>query len=67
MKVMNSAMVFKETYIDSEETLVSSVKNESIEKISDHYDEPEFFFRGAVLGLLLCLPFWIVIFWLIIR
>jgi hypothetical protein len=66
MKAMNSAMVFGENHIDSEKTLVSSVKNEPLEGFSDHYDEPEFFFRGAVLGLLLCLPFWAVIFWLII-
>jgi hypothetical protein len=67
MKEMNSAMFIEATYIESEETLVPSVKNESMEGSSDHYDEPGFFFRGAVFGLLLCLPFWIVIFWLIIR
>jgi hypothetical protein len=67
MKAMNSSMVFEEAHIDIEDTLVTPVIAESLEGISDPYDEPAFFFRGAVFGLLLCLPFWIAIFWLIIQ
>jgi hypothetical protein len=65
MKAMNSAMVLEEAHIDSEERFVPSSKAESLEGVADHYDEPGFFFKGAVFGLLLCLPIWAVIFWLI--
>jgi hypothetical protein len=67
MKAMNSAMSFEEGHTDSEETFVPSVNPESLEMITDHYDEPGFFFRGAGFGLLLCLPFWAVLFWLIVH
>lgn len=67
MKAMNSAVVFEEAHVDSEETFVPPVKAESSEKVVEHYDDPGFFFKGAVFGLLLCLPFWAAIFWLIIR
>jgi hypothetical protein len=67
MKAMNSSMVFEEAHIDIEDTFVTPVKAESLEGIGDPYDEPGFFFRGAAFGLLLCLPFWIAIFWLIIK
>ena len=66
MKAMNSAMVIEETDIDPEGTFVPSVNAKSMEEFSDRYEEPEFFFKGAVFGLLLCVPFWAVIFWLII-
>ncbi|MEJ2658661.1 MAG: hypothetical protein P8012_15985 [Desulfobacterales bacterium] len=66
MKAINSATVLKETHIDSKEALVSSVEIETMGRISDHHDNSVFFFKGAVLGFLLCLPFWTVIVWLII-
>ena len=66
MKAINSAVVLEESHIDLEKTFLPSVLNESREGFSDHSDEPGFFFRGAVFGLLFCLPFWAVIFWLII-
>ncbi|MBW2603385.1 MAG: hypothetical protein JRE28_03570 [Deltaproteobacteria bacterium] len=66
MEAINSAIVFEETHVASKEELMSSVDKETTETLTDHYDEPGYFFRGAVLGLILCLPFWAVIFWFII-
>ncbi len=67
MKATNSAIVFEETHVASKEELVSSVDNnkETVESLMDHYDEPSYFFRGAIFGLILCLPFWAAIFWFI--
>ena len=65
MKATNSAMVFEETHVASEEALVSLVDKETVESLMDHYDEPSYFFRGAIFGLILCLPFWAAIFWFI--
>jgi hypothetical protein len=31
----------------------------------DNYDEPMYFFKGVVLGLLFCLPIWTILIWLI--
>jgi hypothetical protein len=67
MKAMNSAMVLGETHIESEETFAPECKTESSEGVIDYNDEPGFFFKGAAFGLLLCLPFWAVIFWLAVR
>lgn len=67
MKAMNSAMVLEETHIESEETFAPECKAESSEGVIDYNDEPGFFFKGAAFGLLLCLPFWAVIFWLAVR
>jgi hypothetical protein len=57
MEAINSAIVFEETHIASKEALVSSVDKETVESFIDHYDEPSYFFRGAIFGLILCLPF----------
>ncbi len=65
MKATNSAMVFEETHVVSKEALVSLVDKETVESLMEHYDEPSFFFRGAIFGLILCLPFWAAIFWFI--
>ena len=67
MKAMNSAMVLEETHIQSEKTFAPECKTESSEGVIDYNDEPGFFFKGAAFGLLLCLPFWAVIFWLAVR
>jgi len=65
MEAINSAIVFEETHVATKETLVSSVDKETVEGFMDHYDEPGYFFRGAVFGLILCFPFWALIFWFI--
>ena len=67
MKATNSAMVFEETHITSKEKLASLVDKETVEKPMDHYEEPGYFFRGAVIGFILCIPFWAAIFWLVTR
>ena len=65
MEAINSAIVFEETHVASKEELATSVDIESMENFMDHYDEPSYFFRGVIFGLILCLPFWAAIFWFI--
>lgn len=65
MEAINSGIVFEESHVASKEELVSSVDMESMESLMDHYDEPSYFFKGAIYGMILCVPFWTVIFWLI--
>ena len=65
MEAINSAIVFEDTHVASKEESASSVDIELVENFMDHYDEPSYFFRGAIFGLILCVPFWAVIFWLI--
>lgn len=65
MEAVNSAIVFEETHVASKEAPVSATDKETAEHLMDHYDETGYFFKGAVFGLILCLPFWAVVFWLI--
>ena len=65
MKAINSAIVFEETHVASKEELATSVDIESMENLIDHNDEPGYFFKGAIFGLIFCIPFWAAIFWLI--
>jgi hypothetical protein len=65
MEAINSVIVFEDTHVASKEEYVSSVDKESKEWFMDYYDEPGNFFRGALFGLILCLPFWAFIFWFI--
>ncbi|MCG6974235.1 MAG: hypothetical protein LJE66_13920 [Desulfobacterales bacterium] len=48
-----------------EEDLMPFVDERTEEEYIDNYDEPVYFFKGAVFGLFFCLPFWIILFWLI--
>ena len=65
MEAINSAIVCEKTHVTSKEKLVASVDKETVERLMDHYDEPSYFFRGAIFGFLFCVPFWAVIFLLI--
>jgi hypothetical protein len=65
MEAINSAIVFEETHVAPKEELATSIDIESMESFMDHYDEPGYFFRGAIFGLIICVPFWAAIFWLI--
>jgi hypothetical protein len=65
MEAINSAIVFEEPHVASQEELVSSEDKETVESLMDHYNEPSYFFRGAILGFFLCVPFWAIIFWFI--
>ena len=65
MEAINSAVVFEETQVASQEELVSSEDKDTVESLMDHYNEPGYFFRGAIFGFFLCLPFWAIIFWFI--
>ena len=48
-----------------EEDLMPFVDERTEEEYIDNYDEPVYFFKGAVFGLFFCLPFWIILFRLI--
>jgi len=53
MEAINSAQVLEENYYASGEELIP-------------YDEPSYLSRGVIVGLSFCLPFWAIIFWIII-
>ena len=65
MKAMNTAIVHEETHITLIQECEPSVDNDTVESLMDHYEEPDFFFKGAIFGFILCVPFWTVIFWFI--
>ena len=65
MEVINSDQVFEEDYDAGEEVLIPFVEKEIVRRYFDHYDEPSYLFRGGIIGLFLCLPFWVIIFWFI--
>jgi len=65
MEAINSGIVYEKTHITSKEELAASVDKETKESLMDHFDEPSYFFRGAIFGFLFCVPFWAVIFFLI--
>jgi hypothetical protein len=65
MEVINSDQVFEEGYDAGEEVLIPFVEKEIVKRYFDHYDEPSYLFRGSIIGLFLCLPFWAIIFWFI--
>jgi len=65
MGVISSALALKETHDASKEDLMSSVEKETVETPMDNYDKSIIFFRGAVWGFILCIPFWGLLFWFI--
>ena len=65
MEVINSADFFGTNIEVREENFKSLLKKGREEKYLGNYDEPMYFFRGAIYGSLFCLPFWIILFWLI--
>ncbi len=65
MEAIHSAVAFEEGHVASEGECSSVDEEETSERVSDHYDEPSYFFRGAIFGFLFCLPFWAIIFWLV--
>ena len=66
MEAINSAHVLEGIYDASEEELIPLVEKETMEMYLDHYDEPSYLFRGVIIGLSLCLPFWAIILSIII-
>ena len=48
----------------SEEDIIPSFEKELVESYLDNA-EPHYFFKGAILSLIFCLPFWIILFRLI--
>lgn len=56
---------FEENYTALEEDLIPLVETETLERVLYGNDEPIYFYKGAVLSLFFCLPFWIILFWLI--
>jgi hypothetical protein len=65
MKVINWDQVLEEDYDAGEEVLIPFVEKEIVKRYFDHYDEPSYLFRGGIIGLFLCLPFWVILFWFI--
>ena len=72
MATSNSLLIFKKIFVPSKERFVplkegleSSVDKETEESLKANITQPNPFFRGAVLALILSLPFWGVLFWLI--
>jgi hypothetical protein len=65
MEVINWDQVFEEDYDAGEEVLIPFVEKEIVKRYFDHYDEPSYLFRGGIIGLFLCLPFWVILFWFI--
>lgn len=65
MKAINSAQFIEGYYEVPEEDLMPFVEKKTDEEYLDNYDEPSYFFKGAVFGLFFCLPFWTILFWLI--
>ena len=65
MEAINSAIVIEEAHVASKEELSTSADIESMGNLIDHNDEPGYFFKGAIFGLIFCIPFWAAIFWLI--
>ncbi len=56
---------FEQNDEGSEEDLIPLSKKETGERYLDDYYEPSYFFKGVVLSLLFCLPFWTILIWLI--
>jgi hypothetical protein len=65
MEAINSAQVLEENYNAWEEEFIPLLEQETVERYLDHYDEPSSVFKGVIFGLFFCLPFWVIIFWLI--
>ena len=66
MKTISSTQVFEENYDALEEELMPLVEKETMKMYLNHYDEPSYLFRGVIIGLSFCLPFWAIMFWIII-
>lgn len=65
MEVINFTQYFEGHYEVPEEDLKLLVEKETPEEYLDNYDEPGYFFKGATIGLIFCVPFWIILFRLI--
>ncbi len=65
MKEINWDQVLEEDYDAGEEVLIPFVEKEIVRRYFDHYDEPSYLFKGSIIGLFLCLPFWVILFWFI--
>ena len=67
MASIKSSLAFKETLEPSKEELESSADKETEESLKANITQPSPFFRAAVLGLILSLPIWAVLFWFIFK
>jgi hypothetical protein len=65
MEVINPAGLFGANIEVREKEFKPFPKEETEERYLDNYDEPMYFFKGAVIGFSFCLPFWAILFWLI--
>ena len=65
MEAINSTQLFEGHYEVSEEDFRPFVDEQTEEEYLDNFDEPAYFFKGAVFGLFFCLPFWGILIWLV--
>jgi hypothetical protein len=65
MDAANSAQFFEGQYEVSEDDFMPFVDEKTEEEYIDNYEDPGYFFKGAVIGLFFCLPFWGIVIWLI--
>jgi len=63
--VINLAELYGLSYEVRVEELKPLFRKETEEEYLDNYYEPMYFFKGIVYGSFFCLPFWIILFWLI--
>lgn len=65
MEAIRPTIALEESRVALEVDRLSVDEKETSERFLDHYDEPNYFFRGAIFGFLLCLPLWAIIIWLV--
>ena len=65
MVAINYKLFFNKPRIAPKKEFVPSVGKKTVESDKDNYAKRVNFFRGAVLAIILSLPFWIVLFWFI--
>jgi len=56
---------FEENHKGLEEDLIPCPEKDMWERYLDNSDESMYLFKGAIYGLLFCLPFWTILIWLI--
>jgi hypothetical protein len=66
MEVINATELLEVNIEVREKEFKPLPKKETEEMYSDIYDEPGYFSKGAVIGFFFCLPFWTILFLLII-
>ena len=56
---------FEENDEGSGEDLIPLLEKDILERYLDDYEEPSYFFKGAVLSFFVCITFWTILIFLI--